>query len=296
MNGQKPVSKIPKLVVIVGETASGKSGLAMEIARKFDGEIINADSWAIYKGFDIGTAKPTPQEQAEIPHHLLDIAKPTDDFSAAIYKHLAIEATIEIASRGKLPILAGGTGLYIDGVIFDYSFLPAGKAGKRAQLAGLTIKELLAQINQQGLDMTGIDPRNKRRLIRLIETGGAKPQRSDSIRSNTLVLGVKIPRTKLRQRIEKRTETMLRTGLKREVRQLAAEYGWENEAMKGIGYREFKDYFAGSISNSQLKNKIVKSTIELAKRQRTWFKRNPNIHWIEDSAQAMKLVSDFIHK
>lgn len=282
----------PPLVAVVGETASGKSRVAMEIARQFGGEIINADSWQIYRGMDIGTAKPSEAERKEIPHHLIDIVEPDEEFTAAIYKRMAVEAIEEITGRGKLPVLAGGTGLYIDGVLFDYSFAPPGNPGQREELRTKTIPELIDMIDQRGYDRGGVDTRNKRRLMRLLETGGVQPHQSD-LRANTLVLGVSISRTQLRGNIEKRTEVMFRAGLKHEAHELADTYGWGVEAMKGIGYREFYEYFEGEQSLSETKRKITKDTLELAKRQRTWFKRNRYIQWV-GSAEALGVAGDFI--
>lgn len=284
---------IPRLIVVVGETASGKSALAMEIARQFNGEIINADSWQVYKGFDVGTAKPSQAEQAEIPHHLINIVEANAGFSAAAYKHLAQTAIEEIAKRGKLPVMVGGTGLYIDSVLFDFSFLPTGKAGERAKWNLMSIDELLAEIKARGIDLIGIDTRNKRRLVRLLETNGVRPEQK-ALRQNTLVIGLKLPRAKLRQKIEQRVETMFAKGLKYEVKQLADRYGWETEAMKGIGYQQWQAYFDQQQSLSATKRKIVKSTLDLAKRQRTWFKRHGFIEWVEAPADAIKLVRKFV--
>ena len=281
------------LVAIVGQTASGKSSVAAEVARQFSGEIINADSWQIYTGMDVGTAKPSQQEREEIPHHLIDIVEPGEEFTAAVYKRMALEAIEDIASRGKLPILVGGTGLYIDGVLFDYSFAPQGYPGQREALREKSIPELLELIQQRGIDLSGIDTRNKRRLMRLLETGGAKPQQSD-LRANTLVLGVTTSRNQLRENIEKRTEVMFRAGLKHEVRELAERYGWQVEAMKGIGYREFKPYFDGGQSLAETKRRITKNTLELAKKQRTWFKRNRHIRWIESAEEAKASLRQFV--
>lgn len=283
----------PKLVVIVGETASGKSAVALQLAKRFDGEIISADSWQVYKSFNIGTAKPLEDEQAAIKHHLIDIREAPEGFSAAIYKDLAKVAITNIAKRGKLPIMVGGTGLYVDSVLFNFSFMAQGSPAERAKLQTKSIDALLTMIKQKQIDLTAIDTRNKRRLIRLLETGGARPT-SSSLRPNTLVLGIKIPRAQLRTNIEKRVEIMFRRGLKREVAELAAKYGWEVEPMKGIGYREFKAYFDGTQSLAATKRKIVKSTLDLAKRQRTWFKRNHSIVWMESAAEAQKLVTNFL--
>ena len=283
----------PKLVVVVGETASGKSALALELARKFNGEIISADSWQVYKGFDIGTAKPSQQEQAETPHHLIDIRQVDEGFSAALYKDLANQAIAEIAQRGKLPILVGGTGLYVDSVLYDFSFLPAGVPGLREKLAQKSIPELLTMLEEQGIDTVGIDTRNQRRLVRLLETGGQRPH-SGQLRDNTLVMGLKLPRAKLRAQIEKRVGEMFRRGLKHEVKALADKYGWGVEPMKGIGYREFGAYFEGKQSLSETKRKIVRSTLELAKRQRTWFKRHSEITWVEGPKPALGLAEKFL--
>jgi tRNA dimethylallyltransferase len=286
-------SRFPSLITIVGQTASGKSSIAGEIAREFGGEIVNADSWQIYKGMDVGTAKPSQRERQEIPHHLIDIVEPDAEFTAAVYKRMALEAIEDITSRGKTAIMVGGTGLYIDGVLFDYSFAPQGYPGQREVLREKSIPELLELIKQRGIDLTGIDTRNKRRLMRLLETGGAKPQQSD-LRANTLVLGVTTSPGQLRENIEKRSEAMFRAGLKHEVRELAERYGWEVEAMKGIGYREFKPYFEGEQSLAETKRQITKHTLELAKKQRTWFKRNRHIQWVESSKEARVLICGFL--
>jgi tRNA dimethylallyltransferase len=179
----------PPLVAVVGETASGKSALAMELARRFDGELICADSWTVYKGFNIGTAKPSAAEQAEIRHHLLDVADPEQGFSAVEFQKLARRAVDDIQARGKLPILVGGTGLYIDSVLFDYQFLPAPPQSMRDELNKLSLEELQRKAHQQGLDTTGIDLQNKRRVIRLIESNGIRPSKG-LMRNNALVLGI----------------------------------------------------------------------------------------------------------
>ena len=292
VDSRMQTSRFPSLITIVGQTASGKSAVATEVARQFSGEIINADSWQIYTGMDVGTAKPSQQEREEIPHHLIDIVEPGEEFTAAVYKQMALEAIEDIASRGKLPILVGGTGLYIDGVLFDYSFAPQGYPGQRQALREKSIPELLELIQQRGIDLTGIDTRNKRRLMRLLETDGVKPERAD-LRGNTLVLGVTTSRNQLRENIEKRTEAMFRAGLKHEVRELAERYGWQVEAMKGIGYREFKPYFEGEQSLAETKRQITKHTLELAKKQRTWFKRNRHIRWVESAEEAKESVRQF---
>lgn len=285
----------PPLLVIVGETASGKSALAMAMARQFNGEIVSADAWTVYKGFDVGTAKPSQAEQAEIPHYLIDIADPKDGFSAAIFKKLTAVSILNIYKRGKLPILVGGTGLYIDSVIYDYGFLPAGSAEERDRLDKLSIQELLDIINEKSIDTEGIDLRNKRRLVRLIQANGQRPTKS-AIRANTLVVGLSIDKDHLQDRITARVDQMLAGGLEDEVKKLSSQYGWETEPMKCIGYREWQLYFEGQQSLDEVRQRIINSSMQLAKKQRTWFKRNKSIHWISDAQEASTLVNKFLNK
>lgn len=289
------MNKAPKLIVIVGETASGKSDLSMILAQRFNGEIICADSWTIYKELDIGTAKPTKSDREKIKHYLLDLKSPDDSFNAAQFKKLALRSIDKIAERDKLPIMVGGNGLYVDSVLFDYKFLPKGSEKTRKRLQQLSIDELVSIIEKRGYDLTGVDTRNKRRLIRVLESRGKRPERSATIRKNTLVLGIKMKRSELRKRIEQRADKMFRDGLKYEVKRLSEKYGWDTEALKAIGYREFKDYFSGDISLQKAKQRIIRSTItNLAKRQRSWFKKNPHIVWIEDKEEAIGKVEKFL--
>lgn len=283
------------LIVVVGETSSGKSALALEIARRFNGELICADSWTVYKDFDIGTAKPTVQERAEIPHHLLDVADPRDGFSAVLFQKQAQRAISDIAARAKLPIMVGGTGLYIDSVLFDYSFLPPADPATRVALNALSLEEVLERAHELGLDTTGIDLRNKRRVIRLIENNGERPLRH-AMRGNTLVLGIARERDELLARVTARVDAMLQAGLETEARQLAERYGWEAEPMKGIGYREWREYIAGTASMAETRARIIKATMDLAKRQRTWFKRNSSIQWLNDRSKFEDIVTTFLNK
>ena len=283
------------LVVIVGETASGKSALALELAERFNGELICADSWTVYRGFDIGTAKPTAQEQARVPHHLLDIADPREGFSAVIFQRLAKEVIADITARGKLPILVGGTGLYIDSILYDYGFLPPSDPALRAELSALSLAAVLNRADELGLDTTGVDTRNKRRVIRLIENNGLQPTKHE-LRDNTLVLGLQVPRDELRARVTARVDTMLAAGLENEACELAGLYGWDAEPMKGIGYREWQPYFAGTQNLDETRERILKATMDLAKRQRTWFKRNNGIQWLSDRSYAVDIVTTFLNK
>ena len=281
--------KLTPLLVIVGETASGKSGLALRLARKFNGEIICADSWTVRQEVNIGTAKPTAEERALVPHHLLDVVGPDEDFTAAVFKGFANRAIADITSRGKLPIMVGGTGLYIDGVIYDFGFLPAGDRSDRTELNSLSLPELLRKIRDLKLATDNLDTGNKRRLIRLIETNGAVPTRQ-KLRDNTLIIGLKTGLEVLEERVIKRVDAMLADGLEDEVRTLAGRYGWDCEALKGVGYAQWQNYFSGAQSLSETRQKIIKATLDLAKRQRTWFKRNKSIHWFTTPVKWPEVV------
>lgn len=278
-----------KLVVIAGETASGKTALALRVAQQFNGEIICADSWTVRREADIGTAKPTWEEQAYIPHHLLDVVSPDQDFTAAVFKRLANEAIADIATRGKLPIMAGGTGLYIDGVVYDFNFLPQGDRAAREELNTLSVEQLLNKIETMGLELGTVDTRNKRRLIRLIETKGAQPTKQ-SLRPNTLMLGLKPERDVLQQRVTDRVDDMLAAGLEDEVAGIAERYGWDCEALKGISYAQWRGHFLGTDTHEEVREKIIKATLDLAKRQRTWFKRNHDIYWLSTPVNWDELV------
>jgi tRNA dimethylallyltransferase len=286
---------VPPLIAIVGETASGKSSLAMELAELFGGELICADSWTVYKGFDIGTAKPTAEERTRVPHYLLDVADPLEGFSAVLFQRLAKDAIADITTRGKVPILVGGTGLYIDSILYDYSFLPPSDPEIRQELSAMSLEQLLARAAELGLATANIDLRNKRRVIRLIENMGAQPSRRE-LRQNTLVLGIAVPRETLSERITQRVDAMLASGLENEVQGLAERYGWNVEPMKGIGYREWQDYFHGTQSLGETRGRIIKASMDLAKRQRTWFRRNNGIQWVNDRSYTVDLVTTFLNK
>lgn len=231
-----------KLVVVLGMTASGKSRAAMQMAQQYDGEIICADSRTLYKGLDIGTAKPTIADRKLIPHHLLDVLAPNEHCNVAEYQAMAQAAIADVLSRGKLPILVGGTGLYIDAVIYDYDF-------------------------------------NKK-----------QPGRQQ-LRPNTLVLGFWVPDEVLRKRIAERVERMFMQGLQAEVQKLSSQYGWNNEAMKGIGYREWRPYFSGLQDLETTKEQIIRNTWQYARRQRTWFRRSQDIHWYSGLEQPSVTIS-----
>jgi tRNA dimethylallyltransferase len=284
----------PELLVIVGETASGKSDLALKVAKAYRGEIIAADSWTVYGGFDIGTGKPAITQQKAVKHHLIDVREPTDGFNAPMFKRMAEESIKDIQKRGKLPILVGGTGLYIDSVLYNFGFLPDVSPQERAELDAMEISSLIKLAEKLNIDLLDIDTRNKRRIIRAIEAKGQKPTKSQ-LRPGTMIIGLKLDNDELKRRIEKRTDKMLSAGLEQEVKVLYGKYGWDIEPMKGIGYREWREYFEGRQSLKETKERIISSTMRLAKRQRTWFKRGQNIQWFSSAEEAYDYVSGVLN-
>lgn len=282
------------LVVIVGETASGKSALAMKLAELFNGEIIAADSRTVYKSLDIGTAKPTETDRHRIGHHLLDVVDPDQTFTAADFKRLALHAIDDITARGKLPILVGGSGLYIDAVLYDFSFAPVVDPLVRQELQALSIAELQERIKKHKYEMPEND-QNPRHLMRTIERAGAPVVKND-LRPNTLVLGVRIDRDELRKKITHRVDITIERGLAAEVEQVSKKYGWDAPGLQAPAYKAFREYIDGSISLDQAKAKNVQNDLYLAKRQRTWFRRNNSIHWISKQTDAVDLVTTFLNK
>lgn len=281
------------LIVIVGPTASGKSDLAMQVARQFNGELICADSRTVYKGMDIGTAKPSPEDRQQIRHHLLDIVEPGQLFTAADFKRLALKAITDIRSRGKLPIMVGGTGLYIDAVIFDYQFSAPANPEERKKLQALSINELQQICRDKNIEIP-VNSKNKRHLIRAIELNGL-PNNTSVIQDHTLVVGISTDRELLRKRVNRRAEQMIRQGILKEVQMLGERYGWESEAMTGNIYRIFKDVVQGQKQLSGATEEFVRSDMALAKRQMTWFKRNPHIIWGTPD-ELLAIVQKFVVK
>lgn len=281
------------LLVIVGPTASGKSNLALYLAQQLNGEIICADALTIRKHMDIGTAKPSHNEQSLVPHHLLDIVDPTQPFSVADYQKLAFKAINNITNKAKLPILVGGSGLYIDSVIYNYSFVPVNKTYNREDLNKLDKEALISLADKQGLSLSNLDTNNKRRLIRFIENNGISGSKQ-ALKDSTLIVGIDCDQQLLKKRLQVRLDKMLADGLEDEVKNLSINFGWNNEAMKSIGYIEWREYFSGAINMNELKQQIIKDSLRLVKKQRTWFRRNKSINWLTtpvDMAKVVELVT-----
>ncbi len=280
-----------KLVAIVGPTASGKTDLAVKVAQQFDGEIICGDSRTIYRGMDIGTAKPTKEQQDLVPHHMLDIIKPDQTFSAAEFKAAANQAIDDIRSRNKLPILVGGSGLYIYSVIYDYQF-PAGPDNElRQQLQSKSIEELVEQL--EGVDPRAadeIDLKNPRRVIRAIETAG-QPKTKAKLLAGTILIGLRPSDEELSRRIAQRTDKMLADGLEAEVKGLVDKYGPDLEALRSPGYAEVVEVLEAESYDFELPDLIDSHTHQLAKRQMTWFKRNHDTKWFDNTGEAYEYIA-----
>lgn len=284
---------IPPLIVILGETASGKSDLAIKLAKKFDGEIIAADSRTIYKGMDIGTAKPSLVDQKNVAHHLIDVTTPNKPLNVSDFKKLTLSAIEDISNRGKLPFLVGGSGLYIDSVIFDFEFRKPGNHKQRDYLNKLSITELQEKLIKLGIDMPANNA-NPRHLIRSIETNGTSSIKHP-LRDNTLIIGLKIDKTILENRIRERIDQMLKDGLINEVEELTLKYDFQTLAFQTPGYKVMREYINGNLSLDDAKERFAHSDMQLAKRQRTWFKRNKSVHWVNQQGQVVDLVTTFLN-
>jgi tRNA dimethylallyltransferase len=278
------------LVVIYGPTASGKTSLAIELAQKFHGEIICADSRSIYKDMDIGTAKPTPAEQALVPHWGLDLVEPGEYFSAADFKLYTLNKIDEIRGRGHVPFLVGGTGLYVDAVIFDYQFGPKSDTGKRELLEKMTIEQLHEYCNNYNITLPE-NKYNKRYVIRAIERNNDALLRRDTPISNTIIVGISTDRDVLRMRIGTRIEQLFDDGVVNEAKTLGDKYGWDNEAMTSNIYPLVHEYLLGHMTLSEIKEKAVTIDWRLAKRQLTWLRRNKFIKWLSLD-EASKYLTD----
>lgn len=283
-----------ELVVIVGPTATGKTLAGIEIAKKFNGEVICADSRTIYREMSIGTAKPTVQEQSGVAHHMLDIVNPDEIYSAAKFKKQATKLIDEIKDRGRLPIIVGGTGLYVDSVIYDYEFLPVADTKLRERLNNMSVSELQNEIKLLGYEMPE-NENNPRYLARTIETAGAKGK-SKTLRKDALMVGINPGNEALKERISHRMEKMIEAGLLNEVETLHEKYGWAAPGMKAPAYKAFKDYYENKISKEEAEYNFTRNDYLLAKRQVTWFKRNKSIHWVKNREEAVEYITNKLNK
>lgn len=281
-----------KVIAVVGPTASGKTALSVELAKRLGGEIISCDSMQIYKKMDIGTAKVTEQEKQGIPHHLVDTVLPERSFSCADYTALAREKIDEITARGKIPIFCGGTGLYLDSVLTENEFSEAGKSAEvREELSKLSPDELYLRLTETDPEAAAKTHKNNvKRVIRALEiyysTGITKTEwdrrsRERESRYEAVVIGLDCKnRETLYERINRRVDIMMDNGLLNEVRSLDSEEFRSSTASQGIGYKEILSYLDGRITLSDAVEEIKKGSRNYAKRQLTWFKRNEKTVWI----------------
>ena len=291
----------PKLIAVIGTTASGKSSLGIEIAERTDGEVVSADSRQIYIGLDLGTGKVTAAETRGVPHHLLDIIRPNEPFSVSDYQTLAYEAIDDIVARGKTPGLVGGTGLYSRAVTDGYSLSgDAPDESLRAELNARPLEELWEILRSKGIPIA--EPNNKRRVVRQIErsmSGDVETAPSEP-RYDVLKLGLIYPRDVLRRRIEERLDLRLEAGMVDEVRSLK-EAGATNEFLEGLGleYRYTNRYLNGEYADfDEYRSTLLTKICQFAKRQETWYKKEENCIWLDVSrdpvAQSMQYVNDFL--
>ena len=295
--------RLPKLLVIVGPTASGKTGLAIKIAKKFNGEVVSADSRLLYKGMDIGTAKPTKKEMSGVPHHLIDVVAPDKTLTLADYKTKAIKAINGILKRGKKPILVGGTGLYVWAVV-DNLLIPEVPPNPklRKMLETMPRSELFAWLHALDPAYAAKAGQNPRFAIRALEAIRATGRPFSELQGkgkpmfDVLQIGLRPANSKLEARISKRVALMAKHGLVAEAKKLQKKYKEDAPAMSGIGYRELFPYLRGEIQLDEALEAIRLHTRQYAKRQMTWFKRDRRIHWLSTPEKALTLANKWLSK
>ena len=314
----------PKILVILGPTASGKSDLAVKLAKKFKGEVLSADSRQVYKGMDIGTGKITKKEMAGITHHMLDVASPKTRFDVARYQKMAHKKIAEILKRGKLPIVCGGTGLYIKAIVENPSYPDIPPDLKlRERLEKKPAEQLFAMLKKLDRKRArDIDAKNPRRLIRAIEiakhSGNPRTQRAEQSRRtqwhdeashdgqvpaiktapkyDALILGIKPPQEKLKSAIKTRFQKRIRQGMIAEVKKLRAQgVSWRRLEELGLEYKYAALYLQNKISKEEMIKILGTKINQYAKRQMTWFKKTPGVRWIKNYKEADGLVKSFTY-
>jgi tRNA dimethylallyltransferase len=298
------------LFAIVGPTASGKTELAIEVAEQLGAEIVCADSTTVYRGMDVGTAKPTPEQRARVPHHLIDVAEPSEPFTVARYQRLARTAIEGIRWRGRVALLVGGSGLYVRAVVDDLVFPPTDPVVRErleaeAAGAGATVMHRrLAELDPPAADR--IEPDNVRRTVRALEvaeiTGRPFLSYAEAWdgypEERVRAAGLDVPRPELHERIEARVRAQLAEGLIEEVKELAhlGLAGWLT-ASQAIGYAEFARHLEGELSLDEAAARTVKRTKALARRQLAWFRRDPRVHRFAHDAPALAdVVAGYLHE
>ncbi|MGE7979488.1 tRNA (adenosine(37)-N6)-dimethylallyltransferase MiaA [Psychrobacillus sp. NPDC093200] len=304
------MNKKPAVIAIVGPTAVGKTALSIELAKAYNGEIINGDSMQVYRELNIGTAKITEDEMAGVPHHLLDIKDPTDGFSVAEYQKLVRDKIEEIASRGKVPIIVGGTGLYVQSVLYDFRFTEQPKlASTRIQeLEGLKAEELYARLLKKDPEAAkDIHPNNVQRVIRAIERLELTGMQRDEIEQKQghekvyphYIIGLNIDREVLYERINKRVDIMVEQGLLQEVKGLYDNGIRNSQSIQAIGYKEIYEYLDGKITLEEALERLKQNSRRYAKRQLTYFRNKMDIHWFnpfEDNKRILEEINSFLQE
>lgn len=301
----------PRIIAVTGATASGKSALAMQLAAKLNGEIVCMDSMQIYKGMDIGTAKPTPQDRKEVPHHMLDVVSPDQPYTVADYADHADAVIRDILSRGKLPMLVGGTGLYLKALMHGLSLgVSRSDPAVRSRLEAIAdqpggrqiLHNMLEQVD--AVSAAKLHQNDLRRVIRALEvfeltgTPLSQTRQEETGAFAVLPLAIRMERERLFQRIEKRVDMMLEQGLQEEVQRLLdAATPADAQSMQGIGYKEMVPVVAGLVSLEKARGQIILNTKHYAKRQETWFKGEHATLWLEGdhmSRQAEEAITRFL--
>lgn len=297
-----------RLIVVLGPTASGKTELSIKLAKKYNGEVVSADSRQIYRGMDIGTAKPTKKEMGTIPHWILDIKNPNEPYTVAEFKNDAIKIIRDIQKRNKLPILVGGTGLYIKAVVENLDIPRIGanpllrqKIEKEAKKNGLDfVFQKLIKLDPEAAYI--IDSKNPRRVIRALEITllTKKPfsqqRRSGKPLFDVLKIGVSTAKERLKEKIYLRVDKMIKEGLVKEVEYLVNKYGADQQAFDAIGYREIIEYINNKKPLEQVIAEMKINTWHYAKRQTTWFKKDKRINWVRNYKETERVIDKFIMK
>ncbi len=277
------------VLAIVGPTASGKTALALQVAGKYNGEIICADSRTVYRGMDLGTAKPTAQEQEVVVHHLLDVVSPDQGFSVADFQHLARQALASIHTRGKLAVVVGGTGLYVDSVMYDFKLRPLASKEEQEELTAMTDDQLRQKLDELGLALNQSDRLNRRRLERAVSAGLSITERSN-LPNNHYIVGLNPGIEVLEQRIAERTKQWFKNNILEETAVLETTFG-RIEPLNTSPYREIAAYLENGGDLVQTEVLINLHLRQIARRQLTWFKRNPDISWAATPQQGLKQVN-----
>lgn len=300
-NKQKNNLRNKKIIAIVGPTASGKSSLAIKLAKKFKGEIISVDSRQVFRNMDIGTGKVSKKERKAIPHHLLDVVNPKKRFSVIQYKKMALNAIEKIIKKGKLPILCGGTGFYFQAVI-DGIIIPEVEPDwqLRKKLEQKSVKELYSILKKIDANRAkNIDKNNSRRLIRAIEIakkiGRVPPLKKEPLPYPVLIIGVKKEKEELKKLIRKRLLKRLKSGMISEVKRLKKSgLSWKRLDEFGLEYRWIAKFLKKELNYSQMIERLQKEIENFAKRQIVWFKKDKRIRWIKNQKEAEKVIKVFI--